>query len=97
MLCKPWGTAMRESGQTGPGVLCLVAGGRSAAQVLFSAVPFALCFGMGSSTEATVWIRLLFVPICPEWECLFRNCRVVILLPFFPTMPIYFAPALFFI
>lgn len=82
---------------TGPGVIYLVAGGRAAAQVLFSAMLFALCFGKGCSTEAAVQIRLLFIPICPEWQWLFRSYRVLILLPLFSTMPIYFAPTLVFI
>lgn len=41
---------------------------------------FALCFGKSSSMKAAVQIRMLFIPICPEWECLLRSCRFVILL-----------------
>lgn len=64
-----------------PGVIHLVAGGRADAQFLFLTMPFAFCFGKGSNMEAEVWIRLLFISICPEWEHLFTNCRVVVLLP----------------
>lgn len=74
-----------------------MSGGRAAAQVIFSTMPFALCFEKGFSTEVTVQIKLLFIPLCSEGEHLFRNCRVVILLPLFPTIPIYFVPALVFI
>lgn len=50
--------------QTDAEVVCLVAGGRAGP---FSAMPFAVFFGKGSSMEAAVQIRTLFTPICPEW------------------------------
>lgn len=49
---------------------------------------FALCFGKGSSMEAAIQIRMLFIIICPKWECLPRSCGVVILLPVFLSIPI---------
>lgn len=82
--------------EPGPGVIHLVAGGRADAQFLFLTMPFAFCFGKGSSMEAEEQIRLLSLSICPEWEHLFRNCRVVVLLPLVPVMHLYLCQLCYF-
>lgn len=62
--------------QAGCSVIYLVAGARAVSQVLFSAIPFALCFGKDSSTKATAQMRMLFVLLCPKQMYLFKSCRL---------------------